>query len=310
MSEAPYNFDFINLYESARQPGTVHCQNTGLVNYYTRYLFKKLVSVFDFEGLPESWARNYWEYVLFGRGYLAVLSTPRYGVIPQKCTLSGRNIFYQPRTALIANPLLGSETQEREIGIDCEIVKLQPDYSSPLDIVHVYADLMALCMETAGINLLNSKLAYVFAAGSKTQAESFKKLYDQIASGQPAVFLDKQLMNEDGSRNWDVFFQNLKQNYVAGDILNDLGKIEQRFCTAVGIPNANTEKRERLITDEVQMNNAETESLANLWLSTMRGDLERVNEMFGLNISVDYRFEEGGAADAEGIRIPADASEG
>lgn len=306
MSSVPFNFQFINLYESARQPGTVHCQNSALVHYYIRYLFQKLVSVFDFEGLPETWAKNYFQYVLFGEGHICVFDSGRYGVIPQQCGLGGFNIFYQPRFALIANPLL-PEIKEPEIGVDCEILKLQPDYGSPLDIVTTYADLMALCLETAGVNLLNSKLSYVFAAGSKTQAESFKKMYDQIASGQPAAFVDKNLFNEDGSRNWDVFFQNLKQNYVAGDILNDMAKIEQRFCTAIGIPNANTEKRERLITDEVQMNNAETVSLVNLWLDTMREDLKRINEMFSLNISVNYRYE-GGPENEESIYLPSDVA--
>lgn len=306
---APFDYQFINLYESVRQPGTVHCQNTALVRYYVRYLFQKLVSVFDFDGLPETWAKNYFQYVLFGEGHVAVFDSDRYGVIPQQCGLGGFNIFYQPRFALIANPLLPG-LKELEIGVDCDVLKLQPDYGSPLDIVSIYADLMALCMESAGVNLLNSKLAYVFAAGNKAQAESFKKMFDQVASGQPAVVVGKDLFNEDGSRNWDVFFQNLKQNYVAGDILNDLAKIEQRFCTAIGIPNANTEKRERLITDEVQMNNAETGSLVNLWLETMRGDLERINDMFGLNISVDYRYEEENTDDSERLRLDPDFAAG
>ena len=250
MNNIPANFEFINLYESARQPGTVHCQNTALVRYYQKYLFQKLVSVFDFDGLPDTWAKNYFKYVLFGYGYVIILNTERYGVIPQQGGLSGYNIFYQPRYATIANPLLPG-LERPEIGVDCEVIKLQPDYSSPLDIVTTFADLLALCCESAGVNLLNSKLSYVFAAGNKTQAESFKKMYDQIASGQPAVFIDKDLFNEDGSRNWDVFFQNLKNNYVTGDILNDMAKIENQYNTMIGIPNANTEKRERLITDEV-----------------------------------------------------------
>lgn len=297
MSSIPYDFRFINLYESARQPGTVHCQNTGLVQYYIKYLFQKMISVFEFEGIPETWAKNYFEYVLFGKGHLAVLDTDRYGVIPQDCGLGGFNVFYQPRFALIANPLLQG-VGEVEIGVDCEVVKLQPDYSSPLDIVANYADLMALCMETAGVNLLNSKLSYVFAAGNKTQAEAFKKMYDQIASGQPAAFIGKELFNEDGSRNWDVFFQNLKQNYVAGDVLNDMAKIEQRFCTAIGIPNANTEKRERLISSEVMSNQQEVRTLGALWLDNLQTDLELVRDMFGFSESeLNVKWREYGDRD-------------
>ena len=284
-----YSYDFINQYNARISPSTVHCKNTGLVMYYVRYLVQKVISVFEFLNIPESWALNYFQYVLICRGYVGILKTDKYGVIPQDCALGGFNIFYQPNFITVANPLL-QDLKELKIGEDCEVIKMQPDYGSIMDLIGTYADLMALCLESAGINLLNSKLAYTFAAGNKTQAESFKKMFDKIASGEPAVVVDKNLFNEDGSRNWDVFFQNLKQNYVASDILNDMKTLEDQFNTAIGIPNANTQKRERLITDEVNANNIDTEAKIGLWLDTMRRDMRRVNEMYGLDLDVRYRF--------------------
>ena len=284
-----YSYDFINQYNARISPSTVHCKNTGLVMYYVRYLVQKVISVFEFLNIPESWALNYFQYVLICRGYVGILKTDKYGIIPQDCALGGFNIFYQPNFITVANPLL-QDLKELKIGEDCEVIKMQPDYGSIMDLIGTYADLMALCLESAGINLLNSKLAYTFAAGNKTQAESFKKMFDKIASGEPAVVVDKNLFNEDGSRNWDVFFQNLKQNYVASDILNDMKTLEDQFNTAIGIPNANTQKRERLITDEVNANNIDTEAKIGLWLDTMRRDMRRVNEMYGLDLDVRYRF--------------------
>ena len=286
-----YTYDFINRYNARISPSTVHCKNTGLVNYYIRYLVQKVISVFEFTGIPDEWALNYFQYVLICCGYIGILRTDEFGIIPQECGLGGFNIFYQPRFITVANPLLPGIKQP-VIGEECEVIKMQPDYGSIMDLVGTYADLMALCLESAGVNMLNSKLSYVFAAGNKTQAESFKKMFDKIASGDPAVFIDKNLFNEDGSRNWDVFFQNLKQNYVASDILNDMKTIEDQFNTAIGIPNANTQKRERLITDEVNANNIDTEAKIGLWLETMRRDMGRVNDMFGLDLGVRYRFED------------------
>lgn len=284
-----YTYDFINRYTARFSPSTVHCKNTLLVNYFVRYLVQKVISVFEFLNIPEEWALNYFEYVLICRGYVGILKTDEFGVIPQDCGLGGFTIFYQPKYITVANPLLPGVKQP-VIGEECEVIKMQPDYGSIMDLVGTYADLMALCLESAGVNLLNSKLSYVFAAGNKTQAESFKKMFDKIASGEPSVFVDKNLFNEDGSRNWDVFFQNLKQNYVASDILNDMKTLEDQFNTAIGIPNANTQKRERLITDEVNANNIETEAKIGLWLETMRRDMRRVNNMFGLDLDVRYRF--------------------
>ena len=290
MSRKTYSYDFINRYNASMSPSTVHCRNTGLVNYFVRYLIQKIISVFEFSGIPETWALNYFQYTLVCRGFVGILNTAEFGVIPQECGLGGFNIFYQPRFITVANPLL-PEVRQPVIGEDCEVIKLQPDYGSAIDLVTTYADLMALCLESAGINLLNSKLAYVFAAANKQQAESFKKLYDQIASGEPAAFVDKTLFNEDGSRNWDAFMQNVRNVYVTSDILNDMQTLENQFNTAVGIPNANTSKRERLITDEVNANNVDTAAKISLWLETMNRDIKRVNDMFGLDLGVKYRFE-------------------
>lgn len=109
---------------------------------------------------------------------------------------------------------------------------------------------------------MNSKLAYVFAAENKAMAETFKKLYDQIAAGNVAAVIDKQLFRDDGKANWQMFNQNVGQNYIADRVLSDMRKIEAMFCTDVGIPNANTDKKERLITDEVNANKVETRSSA------------------------------------------------
>ena len=65
---------------------------------------------------------------------------------------------------------------------------MQPDYGSCWDIVSYYADLLALATESLAVNITNSKLAYVFACQDKTVAESFKKMFDQINEGNPAVF--------------------------------------------------------------------------------------------------------------------------
>lgn len=52
------------------------------------------------------------------------------------------------------------------------------------------------------------------------------------------------------------------------------------------------QKRERLISDEVNSNNAETSALVTLWLETMQDGIKKVNEMFGTDISVSYRYEQ------------------
>ena len=64
------------------------------------------------------------------------------------------------------------------------------------------------------------------------------------------------------------------------------------FDTDIGIPNANTDKRERLVTDEVNANNVETASKCAMWLEQLQESVKRTNDMFGTDISVDWRFPE------------------
>ena len=290
ISNVPYEYDIINLYNSNRSPSTVHCSDTLLANYFRRYLLQKVISVYEWKNLPEKWNRTFFYYILYGFGFIAIINTDKYGVIPQNGTLYGRDIFYQPTNVVITNPLLTGILRPA-IGTECEIIKMQPDYGSCLDIICHYADLLGLTTETYGVDLVNSKLAYVFTASNKAGAETFKKLFDRIASGEPAVVYDKSLVNNDGTPSWTTFNQNLAQNYIGDKLLDDYKKTLDMFDTEIGIPNANTQKKERMITDEVNQNNIGTQTKAELWLETMKDGCERVNKMFGLNIDVELRFK-------------------
>lgn len=287
---APFYYDHINAANSIISPSTVHCKNTGLQRYFARYLIQKAIAVFKWK-IPENWAENYFLYCLYTWGYVAVVNTDKFGVIVQGCALKGYDIYYQPTHAIITNPLLKGILEPR-IGTQCALIRLQPDYGGIMDKVNFYADMMALCAETIGTNILNSKLSYIFAAANKTDAESFKKMFDQVASGEPASFVGKDLFNEDGSPNWMQFNQDLKNTYIADEIMIDLRKWEQEFCRDLGINNANTEKKERMIVDEVASNNEETRLWSDITLEQLQKDCKKASELFGIELSVDYRFKE------------------
>lgn len=290
MLNIPAEYDYINAANSRVNPSDMHASNTGLSRLFMRYLWQKAISVLEFSGMPDTWEENYLLYGLYYWGHVAIVETSEFGPVPQWCTLYGYNIYYQPTRALVANPVF-DRTYDLRIGSETELIKLSPDYGGIYDLVSYYADLLAIAAESMGVNMLNSKLSYVFAAANKASADSFKKLFDQVASGEPAAVIDKDLLNDDGTVTWQYFAQRIRENYIAPDVLQTMRQIEQEYDTIIGIPNANTDKRERLITDEVNANNVETQSRARLWLDTIRADLERVNNMFNLNISVDFRFK-------------------
>lgn len=284
---APFYYDYINAVEGNYSPSTVHSKNTSLTHFFTRLLLQKAMSVFKWT-MPETWNKNFVLSVLYGYGYFTVFRTDRFGVIPQPCTLQGYNVMYQPTHCLVTNPLI-SQAMTPEIGVTCELVKMRPDYCGIMDIVGYYADLLSVGAEAIGVNLINSKVSYVMGAENKALAETFKKMMDEVNAGNPAVAVDKNLFDSDGNPKWNFFVQGVKNNFVASDIEELMKKLYNEFCTHIGINNANTEKKERLIVDEVNANNDDVRSLAELWLDEIQDGCKKVREMFGIELSADWR---------------------
>lgn len=284
----PANYQQYNAYNSAFSPSTVHCSNTMMTEFFANYLLQDVFSVFDFK-LPETIDMDYFRPVLFMQGFLSVFRTRTYGVVAQMCSFYGYNFYYRPTHVIINNALLKNNITYLEIGKKCEVIKLAYNYRGIYDIVMFFADLLALIAEGLGINILNSRLAYVFPAESKAKAESFKEMFDRIIEGNPTVVIDHKLMGETA---WQPIFNHIKENFIAGDMIAIMKTIKQMFLTMVGIPNANTDKKERLVTAEVNSNNIETNSLTDVWLESLKADFKRANTLFGEELfGVERRYK-------------------
>ena len=290
MANVPFYYDYINTIDSSQQPANMHVLNTQVGRFYQRYLLKKALSVFKWT-LPAWWDENYFLYVLYCRGYAAIFDSGKFGVIPQECGLQGYNVFYRPTHCVIANPLL--DIKRRKIDEDCVLMQLQPDYMGVLDLCGHYAEKMALASSAINQNLWHTKIATVFFAGSDAEQQSVKKAFDRMSDGSPMVVVNKNLRDADGNLKYEVFNRDVKQSYVISDLISDLRKIEAEFDTRIGVPNANTDKRERLITDEVNANNVETHILADMWMDSIQDGIEKVRDMFGIEMKCEWRYGDG-----------------
>ncbi len=292
MPDLPIYYNYINAANSQISPSTVHVKNSALAMYFRRYLLQRAMSVFKWTA-PDYWNMDYFKYILYCWGYIAIINTNEFGVIPQQCSLGGYNVFYAPTYAIIANPKLKGILQPT-IDKQCTIIKLQPDYGGILDMVYYYADQLALCGEAVAMNIQNSKLGYVVGARSKTIAEAIKKAFDMIMQGEPLAVYDKELAGED-SPLFDTFCQNLAQNFIAPDISETMRRIENEFCTRIGINNTNTDKAERMVVDEVNANNEEVRTLADMWLESLKESCRKTRELFLLDdFDVEWRYSNEG----------------
>lgn len=302
----PYSYEMINLFNSSYSPSTLHTKNTQMFMFFKKYLLEKVMSVFEFE-LPEMWDKNYFLYSLFLNGYLAIVNTDKFGVICQHCGLRGYNIYYNPTHAVIVNPLL-TGILEPKIGTQCSLIRLQPNYSGVSDIVNYYADNMAMTAETCEMNIMNSKLSFLFAVRGKSQAESMKKILDRVMGGELGVFYDEKLKMGNNNIPLDFFNNDLKKNFIAPELQDTLRRWEEMFCNEVGIPNIRSDKKERMIVDEVNSNNIECFTKAELWLETLKEGVEQTNKMFNLDLGVKLRHNEGGGNNARGTLLAGSAS--
>ena len=278
------------------EPRDVEGLNNTSVVYYTYEFIRKLFGVYAIENVPEGWDYDYMLERIFLDGMLCITDTAL-GVLPLQTGVSGLNVFNHPTTCVIANPVLGSF--ERTIDVDCALVKLQYNYGNVWPIINRYASMLAMCDSAIAVNLINTKVAAIFGADSKAEAETYKLMYDKISRGEPAVFVGEGLAKKLGDR---LLFNQVKQQYVAGDVEDLKQRLMDDFLSDIGINNANTDKRERLNTYEVVSNTQEVRSGAEHWLDNIQSGFDVANKMYGLQLKIvrkQFKAEEpeGGVQD-------------
>lgn len=274
----------------ARKPKEVDGVANTSAAYYRQKLLRLIIQRFKWENIPSNWEYDYFIMHLFLDGVIGITDTSA-GILALKCGLTGIGIYEQPTEMIFANPVLGNF--RRTIGEDGEYIKIQYDFHGVGWILDRYSALLAMCDSGIAVNLMNTKMTYVFGANSKTQAETFKALYDDITMGKPAVFTNT---SNAGMMKEQLFTMPAKENFIADDIQLLKRKIVNEFLTDIGINNTNLDKRERLTDDEVNANNDEV--LANIWhwYDNINDGISKVNKLYDLNLKCSIRkYSEEGA---------------
>lgn len=255
-----------------------------LFNYFRKYLLQKAFSVYRWT-VPEEWNLWYFLYHLYIWGYVSVVYTLTYGWIPQRCAIYGYDIFDTPNRIRVDNTIV--KGIDRKIGNKCVLFRFDGTYTGIMDIIDVYAGQLAELFTDVRVSAINSRLAYVFTANDKQEAEDQKKLFDMVLDGEVAVF-----RKNSPTSSWEYFTQNIGQNYIIDKLLADARKVLNAFNTEIGIPNTNVEKKERMNVDEVNSNNGDTKVRAALWLEEFQKTCDDLNRIAGKTImTVDWRKE-------------------
>lgn len=274
-------FDDLKRQFLREEPKDVYGQFTWTNIYYKEWALKKILSRFELQNAPEEWDINYFWSHLFLDGYISILDT-ELGVIPLRCGVSGINVWDRPTDIIIANHVLGSF--QRKIGVDGALIHLQYNYLGVSPILDRFSNLLAMCDSALAVNLMNSKVAFIGFVDDSAQAKTMQRMYDEISSGVPAVFARKSQVNTES-----FMFNNVKQSFIADDIMLVRRKIVNDFLSDIGINNANLDKRERLNEQEVNANNEEVRFNVLNWVDTIQEGLNVSNKLYSLNLKVALR---------------------
>lgn len=288
--DIPMDFEGLNQYSSMRSvAGRV--QNDLNTQFYMRALWQRAIAGTKFR-LPKSWrrAKRYFKNVLFSLGYIGVIDTPKYGVIPQICGFSGYGLFLQPTTMLVNQPLIQFEGT---IGENCEIVHLCGDFRGIWDIVEHYAIRLSVAITSVDCALINERVSLLAAGKNKAASETLKYLFERISAGEPFSVYDQKTLKTDGLTDDDpiwTFSQDVASQYVSDKLLADIDTILMQFDKEIGIA-AVGEKKERMLTDEIAMQNEDACARSSTWFENLSDSFDLVNELFPeLNLSFTMKY--------------------
>lgn len=298
----PFNYEKINLINGYQKPSAVKRRNNRSYDYWWRALYQRAVSVFEWD-LPEEWtneSKDFFLWALYRYGYVAVWESAKFGYTFQVGTLKGYNWHYNPTHVIINNP---KWTGKLEIGKDCSVIKLTPDWFGLTDIIDYYARQLSELTADVDMALINSKVPFAVAVRNKTAGAIVRKAYDMIQAGEPAIVTDARLLLDktDDEEAIHILDRNLAQSYITDKLLSDMRTIIGNFNTEIGIPNVGYEKKERLTNDEVNANNVETVARASIWYDCINRSLDVTNAMFPSH-RIACKMREYDTADDDGQR--------
>lgn len=286
----PADYEGLNLYNSMRSvAGRV--QNDYNTQYFMRALYQRAISGTRFK-LPKAWrrAKRYFKNVVFAQGFIGVIKSPQYGIIPQICSFSGYGLYRQPVKMLVNQPLVQFEGT---IGEDCELIHLCGDYMGIWDIVEHYAIRLSIAVTSLDCALVNERISLLAAGKNKSAVETLKYLYEAISAGEPFQVYDKSYLKDEGLEGdqepiW-TYSQDVASQYISDKLLADIDAILMQFDKEIGIA-AVGEKKERMLNDEIAMQQEDSCARPSTWFENLSDSFDLANDLFDLDLSFTMHY--------------------
>lgn len=248
------------------------------------------ISVFQWKNLPKGVDERMLEFWLMRDGFVGFFydemlksdekrrAPEGYAVLPM--LIQGAWDMYEyptDRTAYSVNGLNYDCTEDNSVLIFNNYLRV-PMWLT----MWQYAYRLAETQRTIDINCKQQRTARVIRCDEK-QRLTYLNAAKEVDEGRNWVHGDKNLDLDD----FQVF--DITTPFVANEMQIYKHQLWNEALTYLGIENVNTDKKERLISDEVVNNMGDVEAERFTRLNARKQACHQINELFGLDVDVEFR---------------------
>ena len=262
---------------------------------FTDYYYRLMLlarSVFKWEGLPNNIDEKWIERYLFTEGKCVFFRDAQFGEMVAKCTPDGNLNYYDEWTRV--RPFGTNYLSDKSYSFDeeCVVIRNNDDMIPTAFSIKLFAHRLADISRTIDINIIAQQTPVLITCSEK-QKQTLATVYKKWRGHEPVIF---------GTKDLDINGVSVLKTdapIVFPELQIQKHSIWNEAMTFLGVNNANMDKRERLVDDEVQANNKQIELSAHCMLKSRERACERINQIFGTNISVRMRTAEEMGIDVE-----------
>lgn len=251
------------------------------VRNYIAYMLDRTQRIFEYKGLPDTVPQRMLEFLLQVNGY-ACFGECNGELYAFYGGLGGEpDAYYRPTVCVVANPFL-KFNKTFKIDKDCVIMRNDSLLYGLLPLFSRYATAMAENDISFRLSSVNTRIEFLLSAPDDATKAAAEKFLKDIEEGRQGVIASNEFLEgikaQEVGRSMRTFTDLIEyQQYLKASWFNEIGL------------NANYNmKREKLSTTESQMNNDALLPLVEDMLEQRRLACEKINEMFGTDISVEF----------------------
>lgn len=252
-------------------------------SFYLDRLTELSISMFEWVNLPDTVDERFLELALFTEGNAVFFKDEEIGYLALKCMSNGYFDLYgipRKRRAWAINSYTRNLNEN-----DSVIIYNNMIHTNSVNAVTYYAKRLWELDRIIDVNARAQKTPVLIQC-TEEQRLSLLNAYQKMDGNEPVIFSDKSI-------NIDNAIKAIKTDapFHVDQLYTYRTQLWNEALTYLGISNTNFQKKERLISDEVNRSQGGTIASRYSRLESRRKACEKINDMFGLDIDVNYRAD-------------------